>query len=128
MRRSFDQRQDRGAVALERTPDRDPGAGLHAPHPGQAYRRPGWNSWFGNADASGVLMTTKLWSAVLWQALHPLVILSKVSTNWRVSPALMARSMSANGCFKAASNSAHTGKAFQRRITLPIVPKPSFPP
>src|SRR6202040_2142530 len=99
-----------------------------APRPGKVqgltYRLPGWNSWLGNTDASGVLMTTKFWSVVLWQALHPAVIRSKDSANWRVSPALMAKSITENGCFRAASTSSDTGRAFQRGIDLAIVPNP----
>jgi hypothetical protein len=34
----------------------------------------GLKSWFGNAAAlSGTVMTTKGWSVVAWQALHPVV-------------------------------------------------------
>jgi hypothetical protein len=29
------------------------------------------NSWFGNAEASGVLMTMKPWFNAVWQELHP---------------------------------------------------------
>src|ERR1700722_7357133 len=106
-----------------------------APRPGKVQRPrlvpltcaqccPGSKSWLGKAEASGVLMTTKFCSAVAWQALQPAVIWSKVLANWRVSPALMTRSMAAKGCLSAASTSSETGSAFQRGITLVIVPKP----
>src|SRR5580704_4043405 len=52
----------------------------------------GANSWFGKFDASGTLMTMKLRSAVVWQALQPAVIFPKDSLNWRASPALIAKS------------------------------------
>src|SRR5258708_29444949 len=53
--------------------------------PNRSYRLPGWNSWFGNTDASGVLMTTKFWSAVLWHPFHPALIFFKVSAYVRGS-------------------------------------------